>query len=309
MPDDTLTHHVGDHPEARVGHHHQARANTSGPTTKAHRKAGRADPPSRNANLEVRRWSAVRATIVFGRRQSDKPFWPLGLCIAWVMSQDLVHAVKLFARRRLGLQYDRDEWATARTKLMNRLGEGRIQAFGLTPRERKRIEISAVEWMDLWITQRGAYEEVRHEGRSFAYHDVRIAAAQMCELWCSKGPPSAPDQEAASPIGIGPRGQEVVETRVAGAAEAPPPDEREPPARPETPAAKRARDRLEAEKACQKVLMELMAAAPNAPISKSDLRKRFPNLSRRGFERAFAQSAVNAGCPAWSSGGRRRKRC
>jgi hypothetical protein len=131
-----------------VGHHHQAKANTSGPTTKAHRKAGRADHRSQNANLEVRRWSAVRATIVFARRQSDKPFWPLGLCIAWLMSQDLVQAVKLFARLRLGLQYDRDEWATARTKLMNRLGEGRIQAFGLPPRERKRIEISAVEWMD-----------------------------------------------------------------------------------------------------------------------------------------------------------------
>jgi hypothetical protein len=292
-----------------VGHHHQAKANTSGPTTKAHRKAGRADHRSQNANLEVRRWSAVRATIVFARRQSDKPFWPLGLCIAWLMSQDLVQAVKLFARLRLGLQYDRDEWATARTKLMNRLGEGRIQAFGLPPRERKRIEISAVEWMDLWITQRGAYEEVHHEGRSLAYHDARIAAAQICELWCSKGSPSAAEQEAASAIGIGARGQRVVETRVAAAAEVPPSDEREPQARPETPAGKRARDRLEAEKGCPKALMELMAEAPNAPISKSDLRKRFPNLSWRGFERAFAQSAVNAGCPAWSSAGRRRKRC
>ena len=133
MPDDPLTHHVEDQPEVRVGHH-QARANTSGPTTKPHRGARRADPPSRDANWQASRWSEVRATIVFARRQSDKPFWPLGLCIAWVMRHDLVQAVKLFARRRLGLQYDRDEWATARTKLQNRLGEGRIQAFGLTPR-------------------------------------------------------------------------------------------------------------------------------------------------------------------------------
>ena len=133
MPDNPLTHHVEDQPEVRVGHH-QARANTSGPTTKPHRGARRADPPSRDANWQASRWSEVRATIVFARRQSDKPFWPLGLCIAWVMRHDLVQAVKLFARRRLGLQYDRDEWATARTKLQNRLGEGRIQAFGLTPR-------------------------------------------------------------------------------------------------------------------------------------------------------------------------------
>jgi hypothetical protein len=106
---------------------HQARANTSGRTTKAHRSAGGADPASPDANREMSGLSGVRATIEYARRQSDKPYWPLGLCIAWVISQDLVEAVKLFARRRLALQYDRNEWANARTELMNRLGPGRKQ--------------------------------------------------------------------------------------------------------------------------------------------------------------------------------------
>ena len=133
MPDNPLTHHVGDQPEVRVGHHHRR-----GPIRRAQRPSlieERAEPiPQAGTQTGGKPVSEVRATIVFARRQSDKPFWPLGLCIAWVMRHDLVQAVKLFARRRLGLQYDRDEWATARTKLMNRLGEGRIQAFGLTPR-------------------------------------------------------------------------------------------------------------------------------------------------------------------------------
>jgi hypothetical protein len=257
------------------------------------------------------RVSGVRATIVFARQQSDRPHWPLGLCIAWVMSQDLAQGVKLFIRRRLGLQYDRDQWASARTKLMNRLGEGCIQAFGLQRSEGKRVEISAVEWMDLWIMQRGAYEEVRRADRSLAYHDVRIAAAQMRELWRAKTSPTtveSPEREVAVQIGSKPERQQVGQTSAVSAEVQPPDRGAEPEAGPETPAAKRARDRFEAERACEQTLREVMTAAPHVPIPKSELRKRFSNLSGRAFDRAFTQAAVNAGSSAWTSGGRRPKR-
>ena len=169
---------------------HQA---TGDPTSSSDQKADRAGPSSR-ASAELQnpaggkpvRGSGVRSTIVYACQKADNAFWPIGLCIACVARQDTAGAIKLFARRRVKRSFQSAEWANARTRLVNGLGAGDVQSRGLLPSGKTHVPIPAVEWMDLQVRQRGPNEDVLHADGSFAYHDVRIAAAQMLRHWPSK---------------------------------------------------------------------------------------------------------------------------
>jgi hypothetical protein len=75
------------------------------------------------------------------------------------------------------------------------------------------------------------------------------------------------------------------------------------------PAAKRA---VAAETRCQECLVtEMMRSPDRAPKSKADFladcQARFPGLSERGFERAWADAIKRTGAVSWSKAGRRRK--
>ena len=58
---------------------------------------------------------------------------------------------------------------------------------------------------------------------------------------------------------------------------------------------------------CKAELVRLMALNPHAPVSKAELKKQFPNVSQRGFGRAYTEAAMKAG-PAWSAAGRRKRK-
>jgi len=106
------------------------------------------------------RGSGVRSTIVYACQKADNPFWPIGLCIAWVARQNTAGAIKLFARRRVKRSFQSAEWANARTRLVNGLGAGDVQSSGLLPSGKTHVPIPAVEWMDLQVRQRGPNEDV-----------------------------------------------------------------------------------------------------------------------------------------------------
>jgi hypothetical protein len=171
---------------------------------------------------------------------------------------------------------------------MKRLGEGRIQAFGQPAQGGERVEIGAVKWIDLRIMMSAQRDEVRNANGSYAYHDTRIAAAQMRELWFSEprsypAKPPEPDVATEQESGNGPASVEASATDSASARQA-------------------------AERACQQELERLMRAAPDAPIAKAELRLSFPGVSDRAFDRAFTQAAVNTKSPEWTKAGRRKKK-
>jgi hypothetical protein len=64
-----------------------------------------------------------------------------------------------------------------------------------------------------------------------------------------------------------------------------------------------------AEHGCRLWLISLMKADPNTPRPKQGLRKeakaRFPGISNRGFDRAWAAAIVQSGAVRWSAPGRR----
>ena len=118
------------------------------------------------------------------RQQLDGPYWPIGLCVAWVLGPDPSTAADLYAEHRLGMELlPLDGWSEARTTLLQALAAGRIEALGVGTDESTRVSIPAQEWIDLRIVQRGPYDEVRRADGSIAYRDVRIEAATMRHRW------------------------------------------------------------------------------------------------------------------------------
>jgi len=65
---------------------------------------------------------------------------------------------------------------------------------------------------------------------------------------------------------------------------------------------------IAAENDCRHALVQLMKAQPDIPIAKSELRKQFPQVPARGWNRAYRAAATEANGPAWSAPGRRPKK-
>src|ERR1700722_5219252 len=207
-------------------------------------------------------------------------FWPIGLCVAWVLGGDPSEAAQLYARHRLGMGVIHvDDWVRGRTSLLRALTGGKIEARGVRPDDDQRVSIPAHEWIDLRIQQRGPYGEGGRADGSIAYRDVKVASAGMHAEW--------PAPEAAKAEAPEKQESEAVE----------------PPA--ETPAMRRARDKAKSENGCQEALEERMRANPNDPVPKGKLRLEFPEVSGRAFHQLFRQAVRETRCLAWSKAGRR----
>jgi hypothetical protein len=70
----------------------------------------------------------------------------------------------------------------------------------------------------------------------------------------------------------------------------------------------KARSTIDVETACKRELIRLMKTRPNHPESKSELRKKFPQVPVRGFNRAYSAAVQEANAPAWGAPGRRPKK-
>ena len=204
----------------------------------------------------------MRMTITYALGQIDEPFWPIGLCIAWVRGRGKSKAALFFARRMVfGEARPSKDWADARTMLLRALAGSRVSALGLRSQDEQRVSIRALEWIDLRIEQRGLFDEVRdRDGLMIAYRDVRIAAESMRQEWPA-----------------------------------------------ETAAAKRAREKLDAERVCLEALKQRMTEKPNEPVAKKTLVREFPAISGRALDRCYARAARETGAVAWSKAGRRRR--
>jgi hypothetical protein len=210
-------------------------------------------------------------------------FWPIGLCVAWVLGGDPSEAAQLYARHRLGMGVIHvDDWVRARTSLLRALTAGKIEALGVRPDDDQRVSIPAHEWIDLRIQQRGPYDEVGRADGSIAYRDVKVASEGMRAEWLAP--------EAAKAEAPGKQESEAVE---------PPP---------ETLATNRARDKAESKNGCLEALKERMRANPNDPVPKRKLRLEFPEVSGRAFHQQFRQAVRETRCFAWSRAGRRSKK-
>jgi hypothetical protein len=267
----------------------------------------------------------MRSTTLYALERSKDPFWPIGFCVAWVLGRDTSKAVRLYARHRLGIGVVHVKgWVDGRTSLLRALAAGKVEALCVREADGRRVSISAPEWIDLRIQQRGPYDEVRRADDSIAYHDVRIASEQMLNAWpapeaVKDGAPEKPEIRgcelpAQAPAAKGPNDKQFGERS-------------EPPAEtaamekapekqgikageplPETPAMKLTREKQQREQACLTALMDCMRADPNDPVSKGKLQEEFRWISKRAFGRLFSQASRESGCLAWSKAGRRRRK-
>jgi hypothetical protein len=120
----------------------------------------------------------------YARQQVLKPFWPIGLCVAWILKREEGPAAQCFARHRLGTEMRPVEgWREATTTLVNALGDKQIEASGLRNRSGEPAAIAAFEWAYSHLAQRGPYDEIKGRDGAIAYRDVKISAARMRELW------------------------------------------------------------------------------------------------------------------------------
>ena len=137
--------------------------------------------------------SGRRIDLAYAREQWNEPYWPIGLCIAWVIERDKDRAIGTFARRLTGDGSIAIEgWPIAREELKRGLGAGDIAASGLARRDEIRVQIEPTEWIDLRIQQRGPYDEIwRATSRNdllSVYWMARVAAKQMLERWPAQSP-------------------------------------------------------------------------------------------------------------------------
>ena len=102
------------------------------------------------------------STIQYALDATRNPYWPIGLCISWILTRELDAAAKRYARHRLWAEArSADGWSDALKVLVRRLAVGELEAVGLGCGDERRAVIPAFEWLDLRIVQRGPYDEVR----------------------------------------------------------------------------------------------------------------------------------------------------
>jgi hypothetical protein len=129
-----------------------------------------------------------RVTAPYAREQLQEAYWPIGLCIAWVLKRSHDEASEAYAHHRVGIGLAPIAgWTDARTALIRALAAGEVVALGIRPDNDQRIQISAAEWIDLRIRQRGMYDEIwratSRNDQSIVYRDVRIGAQKMQARW------------------------------------------------------------------------------------------------------------------------------
>jgi hypothetical protein len=109
------------------------------------------------------------APVARARQRSEDPFWPVGLCIAWVLARGRSEAVELYARHRVGLGVrEVDGWREAQTAVLRALASGRIKASGFRPQDGVRVPVEG---------------HARRLDGSIAYSDVRIEALEIRQEW------------------------------------------------------------------------------------------------------------------------------
>lgn len=130
---------------------------------------------------------------LYATQQFAEPYWPLGLCIAWVMERKEERAIATFVERLIGSGSVALEcWPECRSALQRGLAGGEVTASGL--QDGVRIEIPPRDWIDLSIRQHGPYEEVWRATSRKDLSVYRIAKKQMLERW----PVQATTQKDAS---------------------------------------------------------------------------------------------------------------
>jgi hypothetical protein len=159
--------------------------------------------PKVEALVERNLAEGKRATFARADRETEESFWPIGLCIAWVLKRGRAQAVEAYVQHRLEMGIRKNEdWAKARTELIRALQSGAVTAVGIRIESGKRTSIPPIDWLDLKVIQRGPLDEVCgpdvHGKYSPAYRDVRITKDQMREQW-SEQPiePAEPDRAAS----------------------------------------------------------------------------------------------------------------
>jgi hypothetical protein len=119
---------------------------------------------------------------LYATQQFAEPYWPLGLCIAWVMERNEERAIATFVARLIGSgSVTLERWPEARSALQRGLAGGEVTASGL--QGEVRVEIPPRDWIDLNIRQHGLYEEVWRATSKKNLSVYRIAKKQMLEQW------------------------------------------------------------------------------------------------------------------------------
>ncbi len=58
-------------------------------------------PETHSVPIRRVRKGSVRATVTYALGQIDDPYWPIGLCVAWVIGREKSKAVRLYSRHRV----------------------------------------------------------------------------------------------------------------------------------------------------------------------------------------------------------------
>jgi hypothetical protein len=97
-----------------------------------------------NALIDQDLLERVGPAIAYARERSEDSSWPIGLCVAWALRQDVSEALVLYARHRVGLGVrEVDGWREAKKALRRALVDARIEATCLRPDNGERIPIGA----------------------------------------------------------------------------------------------------------------------------------------------------------------------
>ena len=74
----------------------------------------------------------LNSTFQHAFELTPNPYWPIGLCISWILTRELDAAAKRYARHRLWSEArSADGWSDALKVLVRRLAAGELEAVGL----------------------------------------------------------------------------------------------------------------------------------------------------------------------------------
>lgn len=114
----------------------------------------------------------------------EHPFWPIGLCIAWILKRQVEDAAERWRQHRMWSEVGfSDGWPDARDQLRKSLLGDEVNAVGVCQRDSLRVKIPAMEWLDLRLQQVGNRDVAYGLDEKPRYDSIQIQTKQILELW------------------------------------------------------------------------------------------------------------------------------
>jgi hypothetical protein len=156
-------------------------------------KSGRMTPEEAEAWAEEHSYSpfVFRPSDEVSTKALKERYWSFALAMAWIPTREpsaAMHAWSSYMTWGAAQFTIAPQFVGARDELLAALRQGRVTASGRPDLQRQRVDIKAIEWLDLRLVRYGSHDRFYRDEAFVAYIDVVVDAEQVRAIWPALSP-------------------------------------------------------------------------------------------------------------------------